>query len=230
MDLPVAQPSPSEWRISRAQGRPVPVPDPAPLMQFGQRFQPTAAFHKPPALESLPLFDFQPTSSASVEVAPDTPIETLADYRMELHCCGGATTYPLALLAQSLPQGGRTSLAAAIGLFRCERCRQPTRESGVGRAGRRRIAVERVARGVESRMSSMNGAAQPRYGIRALAAIRGALKAAGVEFIERNGGGGKVAGHMKNRTSHVFRRLTTWQGIWPIFDRSGLWLQARWLW
>jgi hypothetical protein len=35
---------------------------------------------------------------------------------------------------------------------------------------------------------------------------------------------------MKNRTSHVFRRLTAWQGVWPVFDRSGLWLQVRWLW
>jgi hypothetical protein len=129
LDRPVAQPSPSEWRISRAQRRAVSLPDPAPLMRFGRQFRPTAAFHKPPALASLPLFDFQSTMPASVDVAPDTPIEILAVFRMELHCCGGATTYPLSLLAQSLPQGGRTPLAAAIGLFRCEKCRQPTREA-----------------------------------------------------------------------------------------------------
>ncbi len=33
----------------------------------------------------------------------------------------------------------------------------------------------------------------------------------------------------KSRTAYVFRRRTSWQGLWPTFDRSGLWLQVRWL-
>ena len=127
--VPVNPPAPIEWRISRADRKPVTPPDLAPLMEFGRQVRPAAAFHKAPAPAALPLFDYQRPVAPAPSVAPDTPIEALASYRMELHCCGGATTYPLSLLAQSLPQGGRTSLAAAIGLFRCERCRQATREA-----------------------------------------------------------------------------------------------------
>jgi hypothetical protein len=126
---PANPPVPSEWRISRAERKPMTPPDLAPLMEFGRQFRPGAAFHKAPSPAPLPLFDYQPPPPSSPSVAPDTPIDVLDGYRMELHCCGGATTYPLALLAQSLPQGGRTTLGAAIGLFRCERCRQPTREA-----------------------------------------------------------------------------------------------------
>jgi hypothetical protein len=124
---PANPPVPAEWRISRAERKPVTPPDLKPLMEFGRQIRPAAAFHKAPVPAALPLFDYQPPAAPSM--APDTPIEALADYRMELQCCGGATTYPLNLLAQSLPQGGRTPLAAAIGLFRCERCRQATREA-----------------------------------------------------------------------------------------------------
>ena len=122
-------PAPTEWRISRADRKPVTPPDLSPLMEFGRQFRPAAAFHKAPTPAPLPLFDYQRPAAPAASVAPDTPIEALTGYRMELHCCGGATTYPLSLLAQSLPQGGRTTLAAAIGLFRCERCRQATREA-----------------------------------------------------------------------------------------------------
>ncbi len=136
---PTAHLSPSEWRISRAERRPVLPPDPAPLMEFGRQVRPNAAFHKPPAPAALPLFDFQ--APASVSLTPDTPIEALANHRMELQCCGGTTTYPLSLLAQSLPQGGRTPLSAVIGLFRCEKCRQPSREA---------VLVEQAEAGLQS--------------------------------------------------------------------------------
>lgn len=129
VSAPISQALPAEWRISRADRKMVLPPDPAPLMHFGREIRPSAAFHKAPAAKALPLFDYQRPAPASPTVSPDTLIEALAAYRIELQCCGGSTTYPLSHLARSLPQGGRTSLAAAIGLFRCERCRQPTREA-----------------------------------------------------------------------------------------------------
>ena len=32
------------------------------------------------------------------------------------------------------------------------------------------------------------------------------------------------------RTPNVFRRRVGWTSIVPVSDRSGLWLQVRWLW
>jgi hypothetical protein len=83
-------------------------------------------FTSPEQDGSLPLFAFR-RAEPPVEFEPNTPIEKLASYRLELQCCAAVMAYPLQLLASSLPQGGRTPLAAALGLFRCERCGKPAR-------------------------------------------------------------------------------------------------------
>ena len=59
---PVAQPTPAEWRINRAERRPVTPPPVDPLIAYGRQFRPDAAFHKPPA--PLPLFDYAQRASA----------------------------------------------------------------------------------------------------------------------------------------------------------------------
>ena len=103
-------PSPSTWRIRKN--------DPA-------AFPPV-----PLGPEALPLFEFsRRAKEESPGFAPETPIEALGNYRLEIQCCAGLTTYPLRLLATSLPQGGRTPLSAALGLFRCERCRKAVRQA-----------------------------------------------------------------------------------------------------
>lgn len=113
---PPVHPSPSDWRISRIERPMAPPPDPAPLVKALAR---SDAQDGAP----LPLFDYQPPVTAAADFPPDTPLDDLSRYRLELRCCMGCTSYPLGLLASSLPQGGRTSLRAAIGLFRCERCK-----------------------------------------------------------------------------------------------------------
>ena len=117
--------SSAAWRIS-------------PLRQ--QRPEPMLPMHRPPSkmppvpsmrrAAQLALFDFgKAPGTPEVIPTPDTPIEALASYRLEVQCCAGLISYPLRHLASSLPQGGRTSLASALRLFRCERCRQTAREA-----------------------------------------------------------------------------------------------------
>ena len=60
-----AQPTPAEWRINRAERRPIAPPALDPLIAYGRQFRPDAAFHKPPA--PLPLFEFAQRASAERE-------------------------------------------------------------------------------------------------------------------------------------------------------------------
>ncbi len=61
---PVTQPAPAEWRISRAERRPVAPPPVDPLLAFGRQFRPSARFHQPMAPAPLPLFEFAQRVSA----------------------------------------------------------------------------------------------------------------------------------------------------------------------
>lgn len=60
----IPQPTPAEWRISRAERRPVSPPSLDPLIACGRQFRPEAAFHKPPTPTPLPLFEFAHRASA----------------------------------------------------------------------------------------------------------------------------------------------------------------------
>ena len=117
--------SSAAWRISPLrQHRPEQVPI---LPRPFSRMPPVPAVRR---AAQLALFDFGKVSDAPEPVpTPDTPIKVLASYRLEVQCCAGLTSYPLRHLASSLPQGGRTSLASALRLFRCERCRRTAREA-----------------------------------------------------------------------------------------------------
>ena len=64
---PVAQPTPAEWRISRAERRPVTPPPLDPLIAYGRQFRPEAAFHKPVPPAPLPLFEFAHRAAAEQE-------------------------------------------------------------------------------------------------------------------------------------------------------------------
>lgn len=109
------QPS-SSWRISRAPQPPALPPDTEPLMAFAGPGQTPVSDQ---AAHGLPLFEFtRPAAVAVPGFAPDTPLDTLRGYRLEIQCCGPTTSYPVGLLASSLPHGGRTPLAAAIGQTR----------------------------------------------------------------------------------------------------------------
>ena len=117
--------SPAAWRISPLrQQRPEPMPS---LPRFPPKMPPVPSVRR---AAQLALFDFgKPPDTPEPIPTPDTPIEALASYRLEVQCCAGLTSYPLRHLASSLPQGGRTSLASALRLFRCERCRRTAREA-----------------------------------------------------------------------------------------------------
>ena len=60
----VAQLAPAEWRINRAERRPVTPPSVDPLLAFGRQFRPSAAFHQPMAPAPLPLFEFAHRAAA----------------------------------------------------------------------------------------------------------------------------------------------------------------------
>ncbi len=64
---PVAQPAPAEWRINRAERRPVTPPPVDPLIAYGRQFRPKAAFHRPVVPAPLPLFEFAQRVSAERE-------------------------------------------------------------------------------------------------------------------------------------------------------------------
>ena len=117
--------SSAAWRISplhHSRPEPTPIlPRPPPKMP------PVPSVRR---AAQLALFDFGKALDTPEPVpTPDTPIEALASYRLEVQCCAGLTSYPLRHRASSLPQGGRTSLASALRLFRCERCRRTAREA-----------------------------------------------------------------------------------------------------
>jgi hypothetical protein len=63
----LAQATPAEWRISRAERRLVAPPDLAPLVTYGRQFRPEAAFHKPTLPAPLPLFDYAPRPRDGVD-------------------------------------------------------------------------------------------------------------------------------------------------------------------
>jgi hypothetical protein len=63
----MAQVTPAEWRISRAERRSVAPPDLAPLVTYGRQFRPDAAFHKPVEPAPLPLFDYAPRPRDGVD-------------------------------------------------------------------------------------------------------------------------------------------------------------------
>ena len=55
---PVAQPTPAEWRLGKAERRPATPPPADLLITFGRRFRPKAAFHQSVIPAPLPLFDY----------------------------------------------------------------------------------------------------------------------------------------------------------------------------
>ena len=120
--------SSAAWRISPLRQQ---RPESMPILQ-----RPPPKMPPVPSIcqaAQLALFDFERASDTPEPIpTPDTPIEALASYRLEVQCCAGLTSYPLRHLASSLPQGGRTSLASALRLFRCERCRRTAREAVLG--------------------------------------------------------------------------------------------------
>ena len=125
--------SPAAWRISPLrQPRPEPIPS---LPRPPPKLPPAPSIRR---AAQLALFDFgKALDTPALMPTPDTPIEALASYRLEVQCCAGLTSYPLRHLAASLPQGGRTALASALRLFRCERCRRTAREAVLVAEGRR---------------------------------------------------------------------------------------------
>lgn len=64
---PLAKPAPAEWRISRAERKPVRPPELAPLVDAGRQFRPKAAFHKAAEPSPLPLFEFAQRALAEKE-------------------------------------------------------------------------------------------------------------------------------------------------------------------
>jgi hypothetical protein len=64
-------------------------------------------------------------------IRPDTPIRDLADYWLELRCCGGATFYPFKLIAPKARHRGRTLLRDALRQFRCKGCGGPPQHVAV---------------------------------------------------------------------------------------------------
>ena len=80
LSAPANPPVPAEWRISRADRKPVTPPDLTPLMEFGRQIRPDAAFHKAPTPAALPLFDYQPPTAPSVAAGhPDRGPGGLSD-------------------------------------------------------------------------------------------------------------------------------------------------------
>ena len=61
---PTGQLAPAEWRINRAERRPVIPPPVEQLISYGRQFRPVAAFHKPVAPAPLPLFDYAHRAAA----------------------------------------------------------------------------------------------------------------------------------------------------------------------
>ncbi len=58
-----AQPTPAEWRINRAERKPIAPPSVDPLIAYGRQFRPEAAFHKSVSPAPLPLFEFAQRAS-----------------------------------------------------------------------------------------------------------------------------------------------------------------------
>ena len=52
------QPTPAEWRINRAERKPISPPSVNPLIAYGRQFRPEASFHKAVVPAPLPLFEF----------------------------------------------------------------------------------------------------------------------------------------------------------------------------
>src|SRR5690242_12499052 len=67
----------------------------------------------------------------SPPITPDIPISNLADYWLEVRCCGGTSFHPFQLLATRLRRGGNTPLCDALRPFRCKRCGGPPRIAAV---------------------------------------------------------------------------------------------------
>ena|SRR5689334_3685940 len=64
-------------------------------------------------------------------IRPDTPIRDLADYWLELRCCGEATFYPFKLVAAKARHRGRTLLRDALRQFLCNGCGGPPQHVAV---------------------------------------------------------------------------------------------------
>ncbi len=74
---PVSQPTPAEWRISRAERRPTTPPPLDPLIAFGRQFRPKATFHKAVVPAPLPLFEFSRRAPIDEQAAVDRALEAL---------------------------------------------------------------------------------------------------------------------------------------------------------